>query len=147
MLEAFQFCAILSCSLFAGAALYINLAEHPARMQCGTELATIVFGPSYHRAAKMQVPLALMAAVSAVGAWWFDDSILWIAGALSIFAVVPFTLIVISPTNKRLLTAGIDSKSPETHRLLLRWGRLHAARTIASVTATIFFLIAALRPT
>jgi hypothetical protein len=42
MSEAFQFVAILSCTLFAGAALYINLAEHPARMQCGTELAATV---------------------------------------------------------------------------------------------------------
>ncbi len=146
MLEAFQFAAILSCALFAGAAVYINLAEHPARMQCGTELAATVFGPSYHRAAAMQVPLALVAAVSAVGSWWFDDSMLWIGGALLIFAVVPFTLIVILPTNKRLLTAGIDRKSPETHKLLVRWGRLHAVRTIASVSATIFFLVAALRP-
>src|SRR6266705_2585405 len=51
MLESFEFVAILSCALFSGAALYINVAEHPARMQCGTELATTVFGPSYHRAA------------------------------------------------------------------------------------------------
>ena len=63
MTEAFQFVAILSCTLFAGAALYINLAEHPARMQCGTELAATVFGPSYHRATAMQVPLALAATV------------------------------------------------------------------------------------
>src|SRR5215510_3663825 len=100
MSEAFQFVAILSCTLFAGAALYINLAEHPARMQCGTELAATVFGPSYHRAAAMQVPLALVAAASAVGSWWLDDSILWIAGALMILGVVPFTLLVILPTNK-----------------------------------------------
>ena len=53
MLESFEFVAILSCALFSGAALYINIAEHPARMQCGTELATTVFGPSYHRAAAM----------------------------------------------------------------------------------------------
>src|SRR2546428_13413259 len=101
MLEAFQFAAILSCALFAGAALYINLAEHPARMQCGTELAATVFGPSYHRAAAMQVPLALVAAVLAVGLVWFCDSILWIVGSPLNFAVVPFALILVFPTNKR----------------------------------------------
>src|SRR5262247_1378791 len=145
MSETFQFVAILSCTLFAGAALYINLAEHPARMQCGTELAATVFGPSYHRAAAMQVPLALAATVSALVSWWLDGSILWIAGALLILAVVPYTLIVILPTNKRLLTPGIDRNSRDTHLLLVRWGRLHALRTIASLSATVVFLIAALR--
>lgn len=145
MLEAFQFGAILASGLFAGAALYINLAEHPARMQCGTGLAATVFGPSYHRAAAMQVPLALVAAASGVGSWWFDDSMLWIAGALLIFAVVPFTLIVIFPTNKRLLAPGIDRDSTDTHKLLVHWGRLHAVRTITSLIATILFLLAALR--
>ena len=145
MPEAFQFVAILSCALFAGAALYINLVEHPARMQCGTELAATVFGPSYHRATAMQVPLALVATLSAVGSWWFEDSMLWIAGALLIFAVVPYTLIVIFPTNKQLLATGINRNSRDTHRLLVRWGRLHAMRTIASLTATILFLIATLK--
>ena len=144
MIESFEFVAILSCALFSGAALYINVAEHPARMQCGTELATTVFGPSYHRAAAMQAPLALAAAFSAIGSWWFNHSMLWITGAALIFAVVPFTLIVISPTNKRLLKAGIDRASPETHMLLVRWARLHAVRTIASLSATIFFLVAVL---
>jgi hypothetical protein len=145
MSEAFQFVAILSCTLFAGAALYINLAEHPARMQCGTELAATVFGPSYHRAAAMQVPLALAATVSALGSWWLNGSILWIAGALLIFAVVPFTLIVILPTNKRLLTTGIDRTARDTQLLLVRWGRLHALRTIASLSASVIFLIAVLK--
>ena len=58
MFEGFAFAAILSCSLFAGAALYINLAEHPARMECGTALAATVFKPSYRRAAVMQASLA-----------------------------------------------------------------------------------------
>ena len=145
MPEAFQFGAILTSALFAGAALYINVVEHPARMQCGTELAATVFGPSYHRATAMQVPLALVSTLSAVGSWWFDESILWIVGALLIFAVVPYTLIVILPTNKRLLTAGIDHSSHDTHLLLVRWGRLHALRTAASLSATIVFLLAVLK--
>jgi uncharacterized membrane protein len=145
VLEAFQFAAILSCGIFAGAALYINLVEHPARMQCGTELASTVFGPSYHRATRMQVPLALIATISAAGSWWFEGSMLWIVGAVIIFAVVPYTLIVILPTNKRLLATGLDHASQDTQRLLARWARLHALRTVASLSATIVFLIAALK--
>ena len=57
-----QFLTVLSCGLFAGAAVYITLVEHPARMECGTELAATEFRPSYRRAAVMQAcrtPLGL----------------------------------------------------------------------------------------
>jgi hypothetical protein len=42
---AFQFVAILAATFFSGVAIYINLAEHPARMECGTEVAAALFGP------------------------------------------------------------------------------------------------------
>ena len=45
--EILEFLAVLSGTLFAGAALYITVAEHPARMACGTQLAATVFGPTY----------------------------------------------------------------------------------------------------
>ena len=35
---AFQFVAVLAATLFSGAAIYINVAEHPARMGCGTAI-------------------------------------------------------------------------------------------------------------
>jgi hypothetical protein len=50
--------ATVCARLFAGAAIYINAVEHPARLSCGTELAVREFAPSYHRATLMQVPLA-----------------------------------------------------------------------------------------
>jgi len=140
-----EFAAILSSAPFAGAALYINLVEHPARMQCGTETAAAVFGPSYRRATVMQVTLAMVATISSIVSWWLDDSILWAVGALLIFAVIPFTLIVILPTNKELLAPSLDRKSANTHKLLVRWGRLHAVRTAASLAAIIIFLVATLR--
>ena len=38
--------AIVVSGLFAGAAIYINLVEHPARVSCGTPLAVREFAPS-----------------------------------------------------------------------------------------------------
>jgi hypothetical protein len=34
-----EFVAVLSCALFTGAVVYITFIEHPARMQCGVEIA------------------------------------------------------------------------------------------------------------
>jgi hypothetical protein len=46
--------------------------------------------------------------------------------------VIPFTLLVILPTNQRLLDPGLDRGSAEAALLLARWGRLHAVRSVAS---------------
>jgi hypothetical protein len=80
-MPAFQFVAILSATLFTGAAIYISLAEHPARMECGTELAATVFGPSYRRAAVLQVILTLTATIAGLGAWFtaFAASVIFLS--------------------------------------------------------------------
>jgi hypothetical protein len=89
--------------LFCGAALYINFVEHPARMSCGPELALREFAPSYQRATIMQVSLAIGGlALGLTAVWRLYDS--WVAlGAVLLGASLPFTLIVIFPTNKQLL--------------------------------------------
>lgn len=135
-----QFVTILSTTLFAGAAIYINLVEQPARMECGTDLAATQFGPSYRRAAVMQATLALIATVTGVGAWFTGAPRAWFSGAVLIFAVVPFTLLAIMPTNKKLLDPSLDRSSEATHRLLQQWGRLHAVRSILGLAASIVFL-------
>jgi len=135
MLQAFEFIAAVCAALFAGAALYINLAEHPARMGLETRLAALQWAPSYKRATLMQVPLALLSVVGGGGAWLLGADLLWLVAALLIGAVVPFTLIVIMPTNHRLLEPGRDLGSVETRRLLERWSHLHAVRTTLSLLA------------
>ena len=69
MIVGFQFLAVSCCILFAGAAIYINLVEHPARMSCDTKTAATVWAPSYKRATVMQAPLAIMSFLAGVGAW------------------------------------------------------------------------------
>lgn len=145
MLEISQFIAVLSSTLFTGAAIYINLVEHPARMGCGTELALTEWAPSYKRATGMQVSLAVMSTVAGVMSWFMAGDLLWLLGALLIFAVIPFTLIIIMPTNKLLLDPGIDKTSPTTHALLEKWGILHGVRSILSLVASSLFLILVLR--
>jgi len=61
-----EFVAALACGLFAGAALYVNLVEHPARMECGVELAATEFPPSYRRGTIMQVTLAALGLLASV---------------------------------------------------------------------------------
>ena len=135
-----EFFATLSCALFAGAAVYINAVEHPARMSCGTEVAATVWAPSSQRATWMQAPLALVGCLTAVMAWLAGASASWFLGGVLLGLVVPFTVVVIKPTNTRLLSADLDKRSDEAHRLLARWNCLHGVRTALSVVALVVFL-------
>lgn len=144
MLILLKFIATFSAALFAGAALYINLAEHPARMMLETRLAVAQWAPSYRRATWMQAPLALLSLVTGVASWVFGGGLGWAIAALLIGAVVPFTLFGIMPTNKSLLAPGRDHGSAETRSLLENWARLHGVRTVLSLAATILYLYLAL---
>ena len=141
---ALQFVALFSTALFVGAALYVNLVEHPARMECGTALAVTEFGPSYRRATRMQASLAIVACLSAFSSWWIGRELAWLAGTILIGSVVVFTLIVMMPTNAKLVDPTLDRSSEAARQLLVRWARLHAVRTVCSLTALLIFLVAAI---
>jgi hypothetical protein len=133
--------ATLCAGIFAGAAIYINAVEHPARLSCGTELALREFAPSYHRATIMQVPLALSGCI--VGLWsaWLHGDVGLAVSAILLGAVVPFTLVAILPTNRQLVDPELDPRSDRATALLVRWGRLHAVRSVLSGVAFLLFLL------
>lgn len=140
MLEALQLIATLAATLFAGAALYINVAEHPARMTLGVRVAVLQWAPSYKRATLLQAPLASFSFLCGAGAWLLSADVLWLVAAILIGSVVPFTFIVVMPTNRRLLDSSLDLDSAETRALLNRWNRLHAVRTALSLAASIIYV-------
>jgi Domain of unknown function (DUF1772) len=140
MRQIAEFIAVLSCALFTGAAVYITFIEHPARMECGVELAATEFAPSYRRATVMQATCAAVGLLSSIAAWLAGATLWWIVGGILLGSVIPFTLIVILPTNKRLLNPTLDKRSLEAERLLARWGRLHAVRSVLSGLALLLFL-------
>jgi len=133
------FVATVAAGLFAGAAVYVTAVEHPARVACGQALAVKEFGPSYRRGAVMQGGLAGVGLLAGVVAWLQGAGLGWLGGAILLGAMIPYTLIVVMPTNRRLLDATLDSSSGETRELLARWGRLHALRTIVGVAVFVAF--------
>ena len=137
--------ASVAAGLFAGAAMYVTVAEHPARLECGQAVAVKEFGPSYRRAAVMQGVLAVVGLLASVVAWYQGYGVGWLVWGLLLGALVPFTLVVIMPTNRRLLDPGLDSGSGEALELLLRWGRLHAVRTVVGVAVFVAFVGMSLR--
>ena len=141
MLELAQFLATFCCAVFAGAAVYINLVEHPARMSCDTRTAATVWAPSYRRATAMQAPLAILSFFSGVSAWLLSGDVMWLVGAVLIGLVVPLTFTVIMPTNRQLLAPGRDLASAETRALLEKWARLHAGRSALSLAALVIFIV------
>ena len=132
--------ATLSAGLFAGASVYINLVEHPARIQAGTKVALMEFAPSYHRATVTQVSLAIVGFLSALAAWRLRSDSRWLIGGVLLVSVIPFTALAILPTNKQLLDPATANDLDLAEKLLTRWGRLHAVRSVLSLTSLLLFL-------
>jgi hypothetical protein len=132
--------ATLATALFTGAAVYISLVEHPARLSCPTAHAVEQWRPSYQRATVMQASLAVAGSLLAIAAWLTGAGLVWLLAGLVLGSVVPFTLLVMWPTNKRLEDRGLDTTGEPARSLLVRWGRLHAVRSGLSLLALILML-------
>jgi hypothetical protein len=137
----FELVATLASGIFAGAALYINLVEQPARFSCGNELAVTQWRPSYKRGTLMQAPLAFIGSLAALLSFWIDRRFTWLVGGVLLLLIIPFTLVVILPTNHKLESRELDLRSEEAGYLLRRWGRLHAVRSVLGVAAFLLFLV------
>ncbi len=133
--------AAFCTALFAGAALYVNLVEHPARLEPGTAAAIREWRPSYRRATVLQASLAIAGLLAAVGAWIQGRGTPVLIAGLALGFVVPFTLVVIFPTNRRLSDPELDEGSAQAAALLVKWNRLHAVRSAAALLALVILLL------
>lgn len=132
--------ALMFASLFTGAAFYINVAEHPARMVLPPDQARAQWVPAYKRGYAMQATLAVLAGVCGVLLWWRWGSALHLAGGILMLLNWPWTLFAIMPVNRRLLAGDGDVAA-----MLTRWNRLHAVRTILGAAGMACFSLALLK--
>jgi hypothetical protein len=132
--------ALTAAAIFTGAALYVGVAEQPARLSLEDRALLTEWKPSYKRGAAMQAPLALLGCLLGLIAWWQTSQSGFLLGGIAMIAPWPWTLVGIKPTNDALLTTGPDQAGPQTRALVVKWGALHSVRTALGALATVAFL-------
>jgi hypothetical protein len=136
--------ALTVAAIFTGAAIYVNVAEQPARLLLDDHALLTEWKPSYKRGAAMQASLALLGCLLGLIAWWQISHPGFLIGAFAMIAPWPWTLLGIKPTNDALLATEPEKAGPPTRALVVRWGALHAVRTALGAFATVAFLWACL---
>jgi hypothetical protein len=132
--------ALIAAAIFTGVALYVGVAEQPARLSLDDRALLTEWKPSYQRGAAMQAPLALLGCLLGLMAWWQTSHPGFLIGGIAMIAPWPWTLIGINPTNDALMATELDNAGPQTRTLIVKWGALHAVRTALGTIAIVAFL-------
>ncbi|CAN7487487.1 DUF1772 domain-containing protein [Mesorhizobium sp. LjRoot246] len=132
--------ALTVAAVFSGAAIYLSVAEQPARLGLDDKALLQEWQPSYKRGAAMQASIALLACILGLLAWWQTGGFAFLIGAVLIILPWPWTLIAMMPTNRVLETMVASADNPQARSLIVKWGNLHLVRTALGVLATLAFL-------
>lgn len=132
--------ALAIAALFTGAAIYINLAEQPARLQLDDGSLLAEWKLAYRRGYMMQASLAIVGGLFGVVAFFGTFEWRWLLGAAVLLANWPFTIFAMMPTNHDLMNTRPDGATAETRRMIQRWGILHAGRSALGLAATAVFV-------
>ncbi|QPC92347.1 DUF1772 domain-containing protein [Mesorhizobium sp. INR15] len=136
----FGLLALSVAAAFSGAAIYVSVAEQPARLRLEDKALLQEWQPSYKRGAAMQASIAIVACVLGLIAWWQTGGPGFLVGAVMIILPWPWTLIVMMPANRVLEAMNAGATNPQARALIVRWGNLHLVRAALGVLATLAFL-------
>ena len=132
--------AFMMAAVFTGAAIYINIAEQPARLQLDDRSLLAEWKPAYKRGYIMQASLVVVGGVLGLVAFLSTFEWRWLVGAGVFLANWPYTIYVIMPTNRRLMDTPPEDATAETRQMIRQWGILHAGRSALGLVATLMVL-------
>jgi hypothetical protein len=136
--------ALVTAAAFTGAAIYINVAEQPARLRLDDNALLAQWKPSYANGLLMQSSLAAVSALLGLLAFVVTYDWRWLVGAILILAPWPFTLLVIMPVNRQIEAVPDGQATAATRQLIERWASLHAVRSALGLAATVAYLWASI---
>jgi hypothetical protein len=136
--------ALAAAALFAGAAIYINIAEQPARLHLSDKALFTEWRSAYKRGLAMQAPLALVGSVLGLSAWRQTDDWRWLLGAVVLVSNWPYTFFAIVPINNQLKAINSAGAGSKSRILIEQWGRLHSVRSVLGLAATLVFFFASM---
>jgi hypothetical protein len=136
--------ALVAAALFAGAAIYVSVAEQPARLDLADGPLFTVWKSAYRRGFAMQAPLALVGSLLALLAWWQSNDWRWLLGTVVLVSNWPYTFFAIAPINNQLKAINPAGAGAKSRLLIEQWGRLHAVRSVLGFAATLVFFFASM---
>ena len=131
--------ALTFAAAFAGAAIYVNWVEQPARLALDEDALLSEWGPSDSRAVALLLAFALAAAFAGFIAYFQTEDVRYVFGALIAIASWPYAFFVMSPLNNQILALrGPDVGAARA--LVRQWGFIEAGLAVIGVLAVAMFL-------
>ena len=130
--------ALAFAGAFAGAALYVNWVEQPARLALDEQALLSEWGPSDRRGVALLAAFALASALAGLLAYFETQDLRWAIGALLVISSWPYTFFVMAPLNNQILSLrGGDVAAARA--LIRQWGLIESGLTaIGFVTVAIY---------
>ncbi len=131
--------ALSFAAAFAGAAIYLNWVEQPARLALDDEALLSEWGPSDSRGVALLSAFALAAAVAGFLAYFETQDVRYVFGALIAISAWPYAFFVMAPLNNQILA--LRGRDVSAARALVRqWGFIELGFAAIGVLAVAMFL-------
>lgn len=131
--------ALAFAAALAGAGLYVNGVEQPARLELDDKSILNEWGPSDQRGVALMAALSLVSAALGLSAYFASADLRWAIGAIIVIMTWPYAFFVMSPLNNQILT--LAPKDVGAARALVRqWGVLEWGQTGIAIVASGVFI-------
>jgi Anthrone oxygenase len=130
---------------FTAAAFCVNVVEQPARLGLDEPALLAEWKVACRRGFALQAPLAFLGFALGTLVWYCTGQLLFFIGVLLMIANWPWTLLIMMPTNKKIMGTPLEEAGPETRDRIVKWNGLHATRTFLGCLAVFAFLLALVR--